>query len=127
MTPLPHSRPETSCGLALLKKTSATPSLTALTVPSADATTATRVFVAAAAESLGLDRETALTAASHGLADGIMAWREGKFSLDGLLHEAATPGGISAATLAATDKAGYQRAVQAGLRMGMNRARKNAK
>ena len=83
--------------------------------------------LAAAAESLGLDRETALTAASHGLADGIMAWREGNFSLDGLLHEAATPGGISAATLAATDKAGYQRAVQAGLRVGMNRARKNAK
>lgn len=83
--------------------------------------------LAAAAEDLGLDRQTALTAASHALADGIMIWREGKLSLDDLLHEAATPGGISAATLASMDKAGYQRAVQAGLRAGMTRARKNAK
>jgi pyrroline-5-carboxylate reductase len=83
--------------------------------------------LAEAAEELGLDRGTALTAAAHALADGILAWREGKFSLDDLLHEAATPGGISAATFASMDQSGYKRLVQRGLRAGMGQARKNAK
>jgi len=82
--------------------------------------------LANAAEQFGLDRKTALIAASHAFADGIVAWREGKFSLDELLHEAATPGGISAANLAAMDRSGYQRAVLRGLRAGIDRARKNA-
>lgn len=83
--------------------------------------------LAEAAEKLGLDRKTALTAAAHALADGILAWRESKLSLDDLLHEAATPGGISAATLASMDRAGYRDVVQRGLRAGMSRARRNAK
>jgi pyrroline-5-carboxylate reductase len=83
--------------------------------------------LAEAAEMLGLDRKTALTAAAHALADGILAWREGSISLDDLLHEAATPGGIAAATLASMDKSGYKRAVQQGLRAGMDRARRYAK
>ncbi len=80
--------------------------------------------LAEAAEMLGLDRKTALTAAAHALADGILAWREGSIALDDLLHEAATPGGISAATLASMDRSGYKRAVQRGLRAGMDRARR---
>ncbi len=82
--------------------------------------------LAGAAEKLGLDRETALTAATHALADGIQYWRESDLSLEALLHEAATPGGISAATLASMDKSGYKRVVEKGLRAGMNRAKKNA-
>ncbi len=83
--------------------------------------------LARAAESLGLDRKTALTAAAHALADGILAWREGSFSLDELLHEAATPGGIASATMKEMDRSGYNRAVQRGLQAGMDRARRNAK
>ena len=70
--------------------------------------------LAGAAEKLGLDRKTAMTAAAHALADGILSWRESDISLDALLHEAATPGGISAATLASMDKSGYKRAVEKG-------------
>ncbi len=83
--------------------------------------------LAGAAEKLGLDRKTALTAAAHALADGILAWRESSISLDELLYEAATPGGISAATLATMDKSGYKRLVEEGLQAGMNRAKRNAK
>ncbi len=83
--------------------------------------------LAEAAEMLGLDRKTALTAAAHALADGILAWRKGTISLDDLLHEAATPGGIAAATLASMDKSGYKRVVQRGLWVGLDRARWNAK
>jgi pyrroline-5-carboxylate reductase len=56
-----------------------------------------------------------------------VAWREGSISLEALLDEAATPGGIAAATLKAADRTGYQRAVAAGLAAGMKQARKNAK
>jgi pyrroline-5-carboxylate reductase len=83
--------------------------------------------LAEGAENLGLNRKTALTAAAHALADGILAWREGSIPLVDLLHEAATPGGIAAATMASMDKAGYKRAVQRGLRAGMDRARRYAK
>jgi pyrroline-5-carboxylate reductase len=83
--------------------------------------------LAGAAEKLGLDRKTALTAAAHAFADGILAWRESNISLDELLHEAATPGGIAAATLASMDKSGFKRVVEQGLQAGMDRARKNAK
>jgi pyrroline-5-carboxylate reductase len=83
--------------------------------------------LAGAAEKLGLDRKTAMTAAAHALADGILAWRESNISLDALLHEAATPGGIAAATLASMDRSGYKRMVEKALRAGMNRAKKNAK
>jgi pyrroline-5-carboxylate reductase len=83
--------------------------------------------LAEAAEKLGLDGKTALTAAAHALADGVLAWRESHLSLDALLNEAATPGGIAATTVAKMDQAGYKRSVQQGLRAGMARAAKNAK
>ena len=83
--------------------------------------------LAGAAMKLGLDRQTALIAAAHALADGILAWRESGISLRALLHEAATPGGIAAATLAGMDKSGYRRVVEQGLRAGMGRAKKNAR
>jgi len=79
------------------------------------------------AQKLGLDRKTALTAAAHALADGILAWRDGNISLEDLQHEAATPGGIAAETLTTMDKSGYRQIVERGLRAGMARARKNAK
>jgi len=83
--------------------------------------------LAAAARRLGLDQQTALTAAAHALADGITTWREGNTSLDALIHEAATPGGIAAAVMSAMDRAGYARVVQKGLQAGRNRARENAR
>jgi pyrroline-5-carboxylate reductase len=83
--------------------------------------------LAKAAERAGLDRATALTAAAHALGDAISYWRESGQSLDDLLHEAATPGGIAAATMAAMNEAGYSRAVEKGIRAGIRRARMNAK
>lgn len=82
--------------------------------------------LAAAAERLGLDRETALIAAAHALADGIAAWREGDISLDVLLHEAATPGGIAATVTESMNRAGYKKVVERGLATGLSLARKNA-
>ena len=76
---------------------------------------------------LGLDRNAAITCSAHALADAITTWRMGKDSLDELLHEAATPGGIAAATMQDMNRAGYQRAIDRGLKAGLNRARKNAK
>ncbi len=83
--------------------------------------------LAQAAQAEGLDRRTALTAAAHALADGIVAWREGNIPLDRLLHEAATPGGIAATVMAATNAAGHGRAVARGLRAGIDRARSHRK
>ena len=83
--------------------------------------------LAGAAEKLGLDRKTALTAAAHALADGILGWRESKMSLANLLHEAATPGGIAAGVMEAMDSAGYKKVVGRGLAAGLERARRNAK
>lgn len=83
--------------------------------------------LAKAARDAGLDGKTALIAAAHALADGILYWRESGLSLDELLEEAATPGGIAAATMAAMDKAGYGRAVVKGLAAGIGQAQRNAK
>lgn len=83
--------------------------------------------LASAAQKLGLDRRSALTAAAHALGDGVLAWRNGKIPLHRLLHEAATPGGVAAAVMSAMDTAGYQRIVERGLRKGIARARKNAR
>jgi pyrroline-5-carboxylate reductase len=83
--------------------------------------------LAQAAQKLGLDRQTAFAAAAHALADAIISWREGKESLDALLHEAATPGGIAATVMNTMNSAGYSQIVQRGLRAGVARARKNAK
>jgi pyrroline-5-carboxylate reductase len=81
----------------------------------------------AAAEAIGLDRRSARAAAAHALADGILAWREGRLPLHRLLHEAATPGGIAAAVTVALDREGFPRMIERGLRAGMKHARKNAK
>jgi pyrroline-5-carboxylate reductase len=83
--------------------------------------------LAKAAERAGLDRATAMTAAAHALGDSISYWRESGESLDDLLHEAATPGGIAAATMLAMDRKGYARAVEKGIRAGIRRARMNAR
>lgn len=83
--------------------------------------------LAAAAQKLGLDRKSALTAAAHALGDGVLAWRNGKIPLHRLLHEAATPGGVAATVMSAMDAAGYERIVERGLRAGIARARKNAR
>lgn len=83
--------------------------------------------LAEAAQESGLDRKTALEAAAHALADGIVAWRKGKIPLNHLLKEAATPGGTAAATMAAMNAAGYQHAIKYGLKAGVTLARKNAK
>jgi pyrroline-5-carboxylate reductase len=77
-------------------------------------------------QAAGLDRSTALVASAHALADGIIAWRDGKDSLESLLEEAVTPGGIAAATAAAMDAAGYGRAMRQGVAAGSRRARANA-
>lgn len=82
--------------------------------------------LAAGARKLGLDRQTALTAAAHALADGILTWRESGESLDDLLREAATPGGTAATVMAAANDAGYARIVEHALRAGFARARKYA-
>jgi len=74
----------------------------------------------------GLDRKTALTAACHALADGILYWRESGEDLDQLLQEANTPGGTAAATMEAMDKAGYEKILLQGLRAGVEQARRNA-
>ena len=60
------------------------------------------------------------------LADGIIAWRDGNDSLESLLEEAVTPGGIAAATVNQTDVAGYGRAIRQGVGAGLRRARANA-
>lgn len=83
--------------------------------------------LAKAGEAAGLDRKSALIASAHALAGGIIAWRDGKHSLEALLEEAATPGGIAATTMTGMDAEGYGRAVRAGVRAGMARARANAR
>jgi pyrroline-5-carboxylate reductase len=83
--------------------------------------------LASAAEKAGLDHKTALVAAAHALSDGIAYWRQSRVGLDKLLHEAATPGGIAAATMEAMNKSGYERAIVRGIAAGIRRARQNAK
>jgi len=83
--------------------------------------------LAGAAEAAGLDRKTALTAGAHAFAEAILYWRESGQTLAELLHEAATPGGIAATTMEAMKRYGYEKAVAAGLRAGIRRARLNAR
>ena len=78
------------------------------------------------AQAAGLDRKTALLASAHALADGIIAWRDGRDSLESLMEEAVTPGGIASATVNKMDAAGYGRAVRQGVVAGVRRARANA-
>ena len=83
--------------------------------------------LAEAAQRAGLNRATALTAAAHALSAGILYWKESGQSLARLLHEAATPGGIAAATMSGMDKSGYARVVANGLKAGIAQARRNAR
>jgi pyrroline-5-carboxylate reductase len=83
--------------------------------------------LAQGAQDAGLDSKMALTAAAHGLADAILYWRESRQNLSDLLHESATPGGTSAATLAAMDAAGYKKTIERGLEAGIRQARANAR
>jgi pyrroline-5-carboxylate reductase len=83
--------------------------------------------LARAAQDAGLDAKTALAAAAHALGEGIAYWSQSGVRLSELLDEAATPGGIAAATMAAMDKAGYGRAVATGLRAGVKQCRRNSK
>jgi len=84
-------------------------------------------ILAKAAQNTGLDPKVALTAGAHALADAILYWRQSGQNLSDLLHEAATPGGTSAATLAAMDAAGYMRVIEGGLAAGIQQARANAR
>jgi len=80
-----------------------------------------------AGQALGLDRKTALAAAAHALAGGVMAFTEGKLPLKKLMQEAATPGGIAAQVIKTMDHAGYYRIIERGVRAGVARARANAR
>ena len=82
--------------------------------------------LAESAQEAGLDRKTALLASAHALADGIVAWREGRHPIEALLEEAATPGGIAEATMSAMDAAGFGRTVRRGVAAGLRRARANS-
>jgi pyrroline-5-carboxylate reductase len=83
--------------------------------------------LAKAGQQAGLDRVTAMAAAAHALSDGIRYWRESQSSLPDLLREAATPGGIAAATMSAMYDAGYPQSVSKGIKAGMQRARLNSR
>ena len=83
--------------------------------------------LARAAQKAGLDRRTALTAAAHALADGILGWREGELSLEARLEEAATPEGIADTVMKTMNAGGHLRIVERGLRAGIARARRNAR
>ncbi len=83
--------------------------------------------LARAGQEAGLDRATAMTAAAHALGDGISYWRASQSQLADLLREAATPGGIAAATMSAMDQAGFERSVSQGIKAGVHRARLNAR
>lgn len=83
--------------------------------------------LAQAAQKAGLNRTTAELVAAHALADGILAWRTANKSLDALLAEACTPGGIASAVIETMNRHGYARIVEKGLQAGIARARQNAK
>jgi pyrroline-5-carboxylate reductase len=84
------------------------------------------VTLANAGQESGLDGNTALLASAHALADGIIAWREDRHSIETLLAEAATPGGIAEATMSAMDAAGFGRMVRQAVNAGLRRARATA-
>ena len=84
-------------------------------------------ILAKTAQAAGLDARMARTAGAHALADAILYWRESGHNLSDLLQEAATPGGTSAATLAAMDTAGYKKSIERGIAAGIRQARANAR
>jgi pyrroline-5-carboxylate reductase len=72
---------------------------------------------------LGLPKRVAEVAAAHALTSGVVALQEGKETLEKKLRQAATPGGIAEATMAAMDENGYRAAVMHGLRSGFRRTK----
>jgi pyrroline-5-carboxylate reductase len=84
--------------------------------------------LAEAAQMLGLNRDLALLAAAHALGDSISDWRARNAPpIAGLLHDAATPGGIAAEVIKSMKRAGYQRMMTNGLKAGMKRVRELSK
>jgi pyrroline-5-carboxylate reductase len=83
--------------------------------------------LARAAHKLGLEEKMARVAAAHALGDAIVVWRDGRESLQALLGEAATPGGIAATVMNSMDGEGYQGVICRALIAGVARARQNAK
>ncbi len=78
--------------------------------------------LATAARKLGLNAKVARLAAAHALADAIQEWRASGASLEVLMQEAATPGGIAATVMAAKDRDGYPKIMERSLRAGIERA-----
>ena len=79
-----------------------------------------------AAHRIGLSARTAFLAAAHGLAEGVRAVAEARASLEELLAEAATPGGIAAEVLRTLRAGGYERLVERAYRAGLAHARRAA-
>jgi pyrroline-5-carboxylate reductase len=77
-----------------------------------------------AARRIGLSARTAFLAAAHGLAEGVRAVANTRASLEELLAEAATPGGIAAEVLRVLHAGGYERLVERAYRAGLARARR---
>jgi pyrroline-5-carboxylate reductase len=80
-----------------------------------------------AARKMGLSARTALLAAAHGLAEGVRAASDTGASLEELLAEAATPGGIAAEVLHTLRAGGYDRLVERACRAGLSVARRAAR
>jgi pyrroline-5-carboxylate reductase len=80
-----------------------------------------------AARKIGLDRKTATVAATHGLADALASRRARGASLEELLAEAATPGGIAATVMDTLSAGGYHKLLERALRTGLARARAAAR
>jgi len=76
-----------------------------------------------AARRIGLSPRTAFVAAAHGLVDGLHSLQKGGASLDELLAEAATPGGIAGKVLETQRAGGYERLMERAFRAGVARAR----
>ncbi len=79
-----------------------------------------------AARKIGLSPRTASVAVAHALVEGARAPGEGDASLEQLMAEAATPGGIAASVLDTLHAGAYERLVERAFRTGLARARKMA-
>lgn len=79
-----------------------------------------------AARKIGLSARTASVAVAHALVEGARAPGEGDASLEELMVEAATPGGIAAGVLDTLRAGAYERLVERAFRAGLARARKIA-
>ena len=75
-----------------------------------------------AARKIGLSPRVAFLAAAHGLAEGVRALEENPSTLEELLAEAATPGGVAAEVMRVMHAGGYDRLVARAYRAGVARA-----